>query len=84
MTLQPLHNSSGDLPAAGLTLQDQHRIQDALDGSTSANTRRAYAQAWRRFEAWMKQRGSGHPLLATPELVAAFLAELPVRFFRVP
>ena len=76
MALQPLHHPSGDLAPTGLTLQDQRRIQAALDGSTSANTRRAYAQAWRRFEAWMKQRGPGHPLPATPELVAAFLAEL--------
>ena len=76
MALQPLHHPSGDLAPNGLTLQDQHRIQAALDGSTSANTRRAYAQAWRRFEVWIKQRGPGHPLPATPELVAAFLAEL--------
>ena len=76
MALQPLHHPSGDLAPNGLTLQDQRRIQAALDGSTSANTRRAYAQAWRRFEVWIKQRGPGHPLPATPELVAAFLAEL--------
>ena len=76
MALEPLSSTSGDLALSGLTLQDQRRIQDALDGSTSANTRRAYNQAWRRFEAWMKQRGPGHPLPATPELVAAFLAEL--------
>ena len=76
MTLQPLHHPSGDLASAGLTIQDQRRIQAALDGSTSANTRRAYNQAWRRVEAWMKDRGRGHPLPASPELVAAFLAEL--------
>ena len=76
MTLQPLHNHSGDLSPAGLTLQDQRRIQDALDSSTSPNTRRAYNQAWRRFEAWGASRGRGHSLPATPELVAAFLTEL--------
>ena len=76
MTLQPLHNSSGDLPPAGLTLQDQRRIQDALDSSTSPNTRRAYNKAWRRFEAWAASRGRGHSLPVSPELVAAFLAEL--------
>ena len=76
MTLQPLHNHSGDLSAAGLTLQDQSRIQDALDSSTSPNTRRAYNQAWRRFETWAASRGRGHSLPASPELVAAFLAEL--------
>ena len=76
MTLQPLTRTSGQLAPTGLTVQDQRRIQDALDSSTSANTRRAYNQAWRRFEAWAADRGRGHPLPASPELVAAFLAEL--------
>ena len=76
MTLQPLSHPSGELAPAGLTVQDQRRIQDALGSSTSANTRRAYNQAWRRFEAWAKEHGRGHPLPASPELVAAFLAEL--------
>ena len=76
MTLQPLHNHSGALAPTGLTVQDQRRIQEALDSSTSPNTRRAYNQAWRRFEAWASDRGRGHPLPASPELVAAFLAEL--------
>ena len=76
MTIQPLPQNSGALAPAGLTLQDQRRIRAALGSSTSANTRRAYDQAWRRFEVWIKQRGPGHPLPATPELVAAFLAEL--------
>ena len=76
MTLQPLSHPSGELAPTGLTVQDQRRIQEALDSSTSANTRRAYNQAWRRFEAWAKERGRGYPLPATPELVAAFLAEL--------
>ena len=40
------------------------------------NTRRAYNQAWRRFEAWAASRGRGHSLPASPDLVAAFLAEL--------
>ena len=76
MALQPLHHPSGDLAPAGLTLQDQRRIQDALDSSTSPNTRRAYNQAWRRFETWAASRGRAHSLPASPELVAAFLAEL--------
>ena len=75
MTLQPLPHPSGDLAPAGLTLQDQRRIQDALDNSTSANTRRAYHQAWRRFVAWTG--ACGVPALpSTPELAPAFLAEL--------
>ena len=45
MALPPLHHPSGDLAPAGLTLQDQRRIRAALGSSTSANTRRAYAQA---------------------------------------
>ena len=76
MTLQPFRKPPEIPPAQGLTAQDQRRIQEALDSSTSANTRRAYNQAWRRFEAWAKARGRGHSLPATPELVAAFLAEL--------
>ena len=76
MTIQPLPQNSGALAPAGLTLQDQRRIRAALGSSTSANTRRAYDQAWRRFEVWIKQRGPGHPLPATSELAAAFLAEL--------
>ena len=37
MTLQPLQSSdpSGQLAPSGLTVQDQRRIQDALDSSTS-------------------------------------------------
>ena len=80
MTLQPLLPASGAPAAtpapAGLTLLDMARIRRALESATSANTRRAYAQAWRRFEAWVKARGHGHPLPATPDLVAAFLTEL--------
>ena len=76
MTLQSLNQGSRDLAPTGLTVQDQRRIQEALDSSMSANTRRAYNQAWRRFEAWAADRGRGHPLPASPELVAAFLAEL--------
>ena len=74
--ITPLRQGSGSLAPTGLTVQDQRRIQEALDSSTSANTRRAYNQAWRRFEAWAADRGTGHPLPASPELVAAFLAEL--------
>ena len=72
--ITPLRPTAGALAPTGLTAQDQRRIQDALDSSTSANTRRAYNQAWRRFEAWAANRG--RPLPASPELVAAFLAEL--------
>ena len=76
MIIQHLPQRSTELVPTGLTAHDQRRIQEALDSSTSANTRRAYNQAWRRFEAWAADRGLGHPLPASPELVAAFLAEL--------
>ena len=76
MTIQPAGKISGQPVLTGLTVQDQRRIQEALNSSMSANTRRAYNQAWRRFEAWAANRGRGHTLPATPELVAAFLAEL--------
>ena len=52
MTVQPLPQDSGALAHRGLTLPDQRRIRTALESSTSANTRRAYDQAWRRFVAW--------------------------------
>ena len=74
--ITPLSREGRELAPTGLTVQDQRRIQEALDSSTSANTRRAYNQAWRQFEAWAADRGRGHPLPASPELVAAFLAEL--------
>ena len=74
MTIQPYPQPSDVLPAQSLTVHDQRRIQDALDSSTSANTRRAYNQAWRRFVAWAEARGIP-ALPATPELAAAFLAD---------
>ena len=70
----PSH-TSGELAPRGLTLQDQRRIRTALASSTSANTRRAYDQAWRRFVVWAEARRTP-ALPATPELAAAFLAEL--------
>ena len=73
--ITPLPRGSAGLVPAGLTVQDQRRIQEALDSSTSANTRRAYNQGWRRFQTWVEVRGIP-PLPASPELVAAFLAEL--------
>ena len=75
MTIQPFPQNSGALAPSGLTLQDQRRIRAALGSSTSANTRRAYDQAWRRFVAWTEARGVV-ALPATPELAAAFLAAL--------
>ena len=75
MTMQHLPQNSGALAPAGLTLQDQRRIQGALESSTSANTRRAYDQAWKRWVSWSRARGIP-TLPAAPELAAAFLAQL--------
>ena len=77
MTLQPVPHPSGTpAPASsGLSLLDQARVRRALERSTSANTRRAYDQAWRRWVAWSKARRV-HAMPATPELAAAFLTEL--------
>ena len=55
--ITPLRPAAGALAPTGLTAQDQRRIQDTLDSSTSANTRRAHNQAWRRFEAWAVNGG---------------------------
>ena len=50
-------------------------MRRSLEISTSANTRRAYNQAWRRFVVWAEAR-SVPALPATSDLVAAFLAEM--------
>ena len=68
--------------SGGLLASDRRRIAAALDDSISPNTRRAYAQAWQRFETWTKGRGVS-PLPASAEVVAAFLAELADRGFSV-
>ena len=62
MTLQPLPPASGTSTQAPVS---------APSGLTLLDQARV-----RRFVAWMKARGHGHPLPATPELVAAFLTEL--------
>ena len=49
---QPSAHSLLPRVATGLTDQDCHRIEDALDRSVSANTRTMYASAWRSFEDW--------------------------------
>ena len=78
MTIQPLPQNSGALAPAGLTLQDQRRIRAALGSSTSANTRRAYDQAWRRFVAWTEARGAV-ALPATSELAEEGLSVATLR-----
>ena len=59
--ITPLPPEAAELAPTGLTVKDQRRIQDALDSSTSANTRRAYNQACRRFEAWVAPVATATP-----------------------
>ena len=40
MSIQTLPQGSAEQAPTGLTVQDQRRIQEALESSTSANTRR--------------------------------------------
>ena len=63
------HPSGRALPLQGLSLLDLQRIRSALERSKSANTRRAYDQAWRRWVAWSRARGA-RAMPATPELAA--------------
>ena len=62
--------------AAAPTLRCEHaeRIEAAATEVLSANTRRAYATAWRAWSAWCASEDV-EPLPARPVLVAAYLAE---------
>lgn len=59
----------------GLSPRDRERVQRALEGALSANTRRAYLGHWEAFRAWAAARGYeiAPPL---PETVAAHLADI--------
>ena len=62
--------------AAARTVRPEHmeRIEAAPAEVLSANTRRAYASAWRAWSAWCASEGV-EPLPAQSILVAAYLAE---------
>ena len=62
--------------AAAPTVRPEHmeRIEAAAAEVLSANTRRAYASAWRAWSAWCASEGV-EPMPAQPILVAAYLAE---------
>ena len=62
--------------AAAPSLRPEHmeRIAAAAAEVLSANTRRAYATAWRAWVAWCAAEGV-EPMPAQPILVAAYLAE---------
>ena len=74
-TPPPVPNSLLPTLPTGPTYQDRKRIEDALDRSVSANTRRSYASAWGSLEEWTQARGIPS-LPASPKLVAAYLLEL--------
>ena len=50
-------------------------MADALENAQSVNTRRNYAGQYRQFRAWCEREGQS-PLPASPEVVAAYAAEL--------
>ncbi len=62
-----------DIPDV-LTPQDAARVGAAIASSRARNTRLAYAGQWQRFSDWMHHRGL-EPLPASPEQVAAYLAD---------
>ena len=72
MTLQTQHTAN-----APATLSDEQlrRVADALENAQSENTRRNYAGQYRKFRAWC-EREEQSPLPASPEVVAAYAAEL--------
>ena len=79
MVFRPLPHPSGRAPAPrGLSLLDLQRIRSALERSTSANTRRAYDQAWRRWVAWTEARGV-RAMPAMPELAEEGLSVATLR-----
>ena len=72
MTLQSLQTVN--VPAT-LTDEQRRRVSDALENAQSVNTRRNYAGQMRKFRAWCECEGQS-PLPASPEVVAAYAAEL--------
>ena len=57
-----------------LTAGDAERISTAIEAELAPATRQMYAGAWRQWERWCQGRGL-QPLPASPEALAAFLAE---------
>lgn len=74
--ITPLPRGSTEIASAGLTAQDQYQVQEPLDSYTSANTRSAYDQVWRPCRSWVEAR-ERPARVASPRLVAAFLAACP-------
>lgn len=72
MTLQ--HRTDVYAPAT-LTDEQRRRVADALEEAQSENTRKNYASQFRKFRLWC-EREDQSPLPASPEVVAAYAAEL--------
>ena len=72
MTLQT--RNTANAPAT-LTDEQRRRVADALENAQSENTRRNYAGQFRKFRAWCEGEEQ-LPLPASPEVVAAYAAEL--------
>ena len=72
VTIRQIHNP------LELTERDREAAQAVASGLRDAkadNTRRAYASAWLRFQAWAE--AGGHPTLpASPQAVALYLGHL--------
>ena len=60
---------------ATLSDEQRRRVSDALENAQSVNTRRNYAGQFRKFRDWC-EREERSPLPASPEVVAAYAAEL--------
>ena len=65
----------GSLKLYGPDREAAQAVASSLRDSKAGNTRRAYASAWRRFQAWADAEGC--PTLPTiPEAVALYLDHL--------
>lgn len=58
----------------GLTSKDKKRISEYAEHTLHPRTRRQYEAIWERFAAFCEERGVS-PLPATPEIIAAYLAD---------
>ena len=63
------------LELSGRDRKAAEAVASGLRDAKAENTRRSYASAWRRFQAWAD--AGGHPALpATPQAVALYLGHL--------
>jgi len=76
MTTPPITPEEPPLTLAHvpLTATDAERIATAVEAELAASTRETYDRGWRQWERWCRGRDI-QPLPASPEAIAAFLAE---------